>query len=772
MPVEVAAHAGFCMGVSRAVEKAEAMVRDGIPSCTLGELIHNPEVIRRLAEHGLEPIHDPSEAAGRRVLIRSHGVSLQVLRDLEAAGDEVLDLTCPFVDKLHRIVEEGSRDGTPVILVGERDHPEVRGTAGWAHGEVMIVAGPDEAEQLPAIPRAVAVCQTTFPLNRWEAILAVLEKKVAELDSRCTICNATEIRQREARELAGRMDAMIVVGGRNSANTQKLFDICRNVCPRTILVESAAEIPPAFANKDSEKIGITAGASTPTDSLKEVVTRMSELENKDLNPTAEVETNNDFMAEVESTLVRIRPGQTLTGKVVQITEDEVCVSIGYKADGLIKRADLVDQDVKLDDEIEVEVVKVNDGEGNVLLSQRNIVNRKAWDAMMEKYEAGEYVDAVGKEAVKGGLIADIAGVRAFVPASQLSQRYVEKIADFVGKDMKLKILEVDTQKKRVVASRKAVVAEEAAAKKKEAWERLEEGMVIHGIVRRLTDFGAFVDVGGVDGLIHITDLSWGRIKHPSEVVKPNQEVDVKILSLDPERERIQLGYKQLQPHPWDDAVEKFPVGEVVEGKVVRITDFGAFVELEPGLDGLVHISQCATTRVAKVEDAVKVGDVVNVKVLGVDPEKKRISLSIRQAIEPEPVAEEAAETVAADEEYEVVATEDSVSEKFADAAEEATDAAEEKAAEVMEAAAAQLDEAREIVEEVKGAVEEKVEKVRKTAKEKAEEVQGAVEEKVKEALEEKGEEVKEKAKKTVRKTKKAVEEVADAVKEIIDAAKE
>jgi 4-hydroxy-3-methylbut-2-enyl diphosphate reductase len=677
MPVEVAAHAGFCMGVSRAVEKAEAMARDRIPSCTLGELIHNPEVIRRLAERGLEPIHDPAAAAGSRVLIRSHGVSPQVLRELEKAGDEVLDLTCPFVDKLHRIVEEGSRDGIPVILVGERDHPEVRGTAGWAHGEVMIVADPEEAQQLPEIPRAVAVCQTTFPHSRWEAILAVLEKKVGELDSRCTICNATEIRQQEARELAARMDAMIVVGGRNSANTQKLYDICRSVCPQTILVESAAEIPPAFANNDSAKIGITAGASTPTDSLKEVVTRMSELENKDLTPTAEVETNNDFMAEVESTLVRIRPGQTLTGKVVQITEDEVCVSIGYKADGLIKRADLVDQDVKLDDEIEVEVVKVNDGEGNVLLSQRNIVNRKAWDAMMEKYEAGEYVDAVGKEAVKGGLIADIAGVRAFVPASQLSQRYVEKIADFVGKEMKLKILEVDTQKKRVVASRKAVVAEEAATKKKEAWERLEEGMVIHGIVRRLTDFGAFVDVGGVDGLIHITDLSWGRIKHPSEVVKPNQEVDVKILSLDPERERIQLGYKQLQPHPWDNAVEKFPVGEVVDGKVVRITDFGAFVELEPGLDGLVHISQCSTARVAKVEDAVKVGDEVKVKVLGVDPEKKRISLSIRQAIEPEPVAEEAAETAAADVEYEVVATEDSVSEKFAEAAEEAAEAAEE-----------------------------------------------------------------------------------------------
>ena len=709
MPVEVAAHAGFCMGVRRAVEMAEKVISDGVPSCTLGELIHNPDVVRSLAARGLSVINSPEEAAGKRVLIRSHGVSPQVLRTLEEAGNQVVNLTCPFVEKLHRIVEEGSKDGTPVILVGGKDHPEVQGTAGWARGPVSIVATAEEAEALPPPGKAVVVCQTTFPLSRWEEILSILNRKAEELDSHCTICSATEIRQREAMELAARSDAMIVVGGRNSANTHKLFEICRAYCPRTILVESAAEIPPAFANINSDKIGITAGASTPTESLKEVVTRMDEMEKKDLTPTAEVENNNDFMAEVESTLVRIRPGQTLTGKVVQITDDEVCVSIGYKADGLIKRTDLVDQDVKLDDEIEVEVVKVNDGEGNVLLSQRNIVNRKAWDALMEKNDAGEYVDAVGKEAVKGGLIADVGGVRAFVPASQLSQRYVEKISDFVGKEMKLKILEVDQQKKRVVASRKAVVAEEAAAKKKEAWERLEEGMVIHGIVRRLTDFGAFVDLGGVDGLIHITDLSWGRIKHPSDVVKPNQEVDVKILSLDPERERIQLGYKQLQPHPWDGAEEKYPVGEIVDGKVVRITDFGAFVELEPGLDGLVHISQCSTNRVAKVEDAVKVGDEVKVKVLGVDPEKKRISLSIRQAIEPEPAAEPAAETAAADVEYEVVATEDSVSEKFAnnepeEAAGTIAEAA-EKTVETVKAGAAK------VAEDVKEKVTEAVEKV-------------------------------------------------------------
>ena len=682
MTVEVSAHAGFCMGVSRAVEAAETAVGDGIPSCTLGELIHNPGVVQALKEKGLPPIQDPAEAGGRRVLIRSHGVSPEVLEALDKNGSPVLDLTCPFVARLHRIVAEGTADGSPVILVGERDHPEVKGTAGWARGPVYVVATPEEAASLPRFGKALAVTQTTFPKEKWEAVLRVLERKADRLDSSCTICNATEVRQREAAELAERADRMIVVGGKNSANTRKLYDLCRARCPETILVESAAEIPPAFANKDPGLIGITAGASTPTDSLKEVVTRMSELENKDLTPTPEEENNEDFMQQVEATMVRIRPGQTVTGKVVQITDDEVSVNIGYKADGLIKREDLVDEDVKLGDDIEVEVVKVNDGEGNVLLSQRNIVNRKAWDALMAKYEAGEYVEGVGKEAVKGGLICLVDGIRAFVPASQLSQRYVEKISDFVGKTMRLKIIEVDPQKKRIVASRKIVAAEESAAKKKEVWDKLEEGIVIHGIVRRLTDFGAFVDLGGVDGLVHITDLSWGRVKHPSDVVKPNQEIDVKVLSLDPERERIQLGYKQMFPRPWDNAAEKYPEGSIVEGKVVRITDFGAFVELEPGLDGLVHISQCARTRIAKVEDAVQVGQTVNVKVLSVDSEKKRISLSIRQALEDEEALNAQPASEEPEAEYEVVATDESTAEELAAVAGEA-----EEAAEAAEAAA-------------------------------------------------------------------------------------
>lgn len=634
MSLKVARHAGFCMGVQKAVDTAEQAALRGEKACTLGDIINNPLVVKYLSDKGVKPVQSLDDITEGTVIVRSHGVSRRTLQSLHDKGLKVIDCTCPFVARLHRIAEEYSLEGKPVILVGEKEHPEVLGTAGHCGGDVYIVKDTEDVAALPRLDEALLIVQTTFAPDAFEELQALIAQKVARLTVQNTICSATQVRQKEAAELARQADKMIVVGGLNSANTKKLYETCKKYCKHTILVESAADIPPAFADIHREFIGIAAGASTPDWSLKEVVTLMIDRE-KDQVITAEQEAQNSFMADVEATLVKIRPGQTLMGKVVQITDDEVCVNIGFKSDGLIKKTDLTQENVQLDDEIEVEVVKVNDGEGNVLLSQRNIVNRKAWAELMQKFENNEFVEGIGKEAVKGGLIAKVDGINCFVPASQLSQRYVEKISDFVGQTLKLKIIEADQQKKRIVASRKAVMAEEAVSKKKEIWDKLEEGEVIEGIVRRLTDFGAFVDIGGVDGLIHITDLSYGRIKHPSEVVAPDQTIKVKILSLDRDRERIQLGLKQLQPKPWDVAEEKYTAGSVVEGKVVRITTFGAFVELEQGLDGLVHISQCALTRVQKVEDAVSVGDVVRVKVLGVDPEKKRISLSIREALEDE-----------------------------------------------------------------------------------------------------------------------------------------
>ncbi len=395
MPIRVAEHAGFCMGVKRAVQGVTTAATSRGSLVTFGELAHNPEVVARLQELGVSPIFQPEDAKDKTVAIRSHGVAPQVLSQLQAVANEVIDLTCPFVKRLHDTVAEYSRDGHPVILVGQRDHPEIIGTIGWCAGEVYCVLDEKEAMALPMLEQALAVSQTTLPEPTWLAILPILESRVKRLTVQKTICTATVLRQAEAQALSKQVDAMLVVGGRSSANTRKLYETCAKNCARTLLVERASDIPPRFADIKSDQIGITAGASTPDWSLKEVVTRMTDKEQMDQVLTTEEAAKDSFMADVEATLVKIRPGQTVTGTVVQITEDEVCVNIGYKSDGLIKRADLVTEDAKLGDEIEVEVVKVNDGEGNVLLSQRNILNRKAFAALMEKFAQGEYVEGVG-----------------------------------------------------------------------------------------------------------------------------------------------------------------------------------------------------------------------------------------------------------------------------------------------------------------------------------------------------------------------------------------
>jgi len=626
----VAKHAGFCFGVRRAVDTAAAAA----PAVTLGPIIHNPQMVEILRQQGVVSVGGPDDVPpGAKVVLRSHGVGRAEIEDLQKRDCTVLDATCPFVARIHQMAKAASEAKTPVIVIGERAHPEVVGILGWTDPPGITVMQPEDVQALPEMESALIVSQTTMVQERFDMLCALLKKKIKAPDIRSTICPATHDRQSEAVAIAEKADIMIVIGGRESSNSKKLYQLAASRCPKTYFIETADELNNIQISA-SDTIGITAGASTPDCIIKEVVARMNDIEKKVITEETQEEAVMT-MEDVESTLVQLRPGQVVTGTVVQITEDEVCVNVGYKADGIIKKSDLSSTDVKVGDEIEAEVVKVNDGEGNVLLSQKNIINRKAWEDIVAKQEAGEFVEGVGKEAVKGGLLADVMGVRAFIPASQLSLRYVEKIDEFVGQTMNLKIIEIDKAKKRIVASRKQVLQVEEAARKKELWNNFETGSVVKGIVRRLADFGAFVDIGGVDGLVHVTDLSWGRVKHPSDVVAVGQEIDVKILNVDPERERISLSYKQTQPRPWTVAGEKYPVGSVVEGKVVRITTFGAFVELEPGLDGLVHISQCALTRIAKVEDAVNVGDVVRVKVLDVNTEAKRISLSIREVLEDE-----------------------------------------------------------------------------------------------------------------------------------------
>ena len=443
--VIVARHAGFCFGVRRAVEVAGRLSGQAERVYTLGPIIHNPEVVSSLAARGVLPVEEADQIpADSRVIIRSHGVGRAVMEALKARGLLIEDATCPFVKRIHDLADIASSQGRAVIVVGEASHPEVQGILGWARTLGRAVYSAEEAMGLENLLHPLVVAQTTITQERFASVCAAIQARVTEPEIHNTICSTTAKRQSEAVEIAKKVDVMVVVGGKNSSNTQKLQSLCSGFCPRTYLVQTLEEAK-RLKILPGDSIGITAGASTPDGTFKEVVTRMNDIEKQDQavdtaeiasQEPAETMAESDFMADVEKTLVQIRPGQTIVGTVVQITDDEVCVNVGYKADGLVKKSDLSSTDVKVGDEIEVEVVKVNDGEGNVLLSQRNIVNRKNWDAIVAKSEADEYVDGVGKEAVKGGLIANVMGIRAFIPASQLAKHYVEKIEDFVGKEMK------------------------------------------------------------------------------------------------------------------------------------------------------------------------------------------------------------------------------------------------------------------------------------------------------------------------------------------------
>jgi 4-hydroxy-3-methylbut-2-enyl diphosphate reductase len=670
LKVETAKNIGFCFGVERAIALARQAAAEKGRVYTYGALIHNGGVIAQLESEGVYAVQSVRELPqGATVVIRSHGAAPAEYALLRQKADQLVDATCPFVARIHKLVREHAQNGYAIAVFGAADHPEVRGISGECEGAI-VVASAAEAAALPAFERLCLVSQTTANHADFEAAAVILKQKSADFACFCTICRTTQKRQEEAAQLSKKCTFMVVVGGHHSSNTQRLAQVCRENCKRVQTIAISDEL--LLENIDTNDIiGVVGGASTPNWIIMEVITRMSELEKTMAEspeieeveaeaavekpaveasaisepeveqPAAESEAAEPSFAEAfEKTLVRIRNGQIITGSVVQIVDGEVCVNIGYKADGFIPRNEFsTDPDadpaalVKVGDEIEVEVLKVNDGEGNVLLSRKNVESKKLWDNLMEDEDIQSKVfDGVGKEVVKGGLIANIEGIRAFVPASQLSTKYVENIAEFVGQPLQLKVIEVDKARKRIVASHKAIMLEEAEVARKALWEQVVVGSKVNGVVRRITDFGAFVDIGGVDGLVHVTDVAWGRVKHPSDVLSIGQEIEVLIRDVDTEKQRISLGYKQLQPKPWTTADQKYPVGSIVEGKVVRIVPFGAFVALEPTIDGLIHISQVGVKRIEKIEDEINVGDIVRCKVLDVNTEAKRISLSRREVV--------------------------------------------------------------------------------------------------------------------------------------------
>ena len=639
----VARSAGFCFGVSRSVRMAEELLDSGAKCSSLGELIHNADVVGALSARGLRLINSPEEAeGGERVLIRAHGVAESVQRALERTGAQVVDATCPKVKFIHNIVSEASREGRFVIIIGMRRHPEVEGICGWCGAHEVF----ENAEELDAWlvqnsdfwdkPLTVVV-QTTQTHGNFTECCNILKKRCTNLKISDTICTATSARQQEAEKLASECDAMVVIGGKHSANSLHLAQICSEHCGCVQFIEKCDELDMDKVT-DADTIGLTAGASTPASIIKEVRNKMSD-EIKVEESAVEAEKSFDEM--LEETLKTIYNGDKVTGHVVAITGTEISVDLGTKYSGFIPTSEFTDDGVKVEDvvkvgdTIEAVVVRVNDVEGTVMLSKKRLDAAKSWNEIEEAAESGAVLEGVVSGENKGGVVVNVKGVSVFVPASQTDLPRDAELSQLIKKTVRLKITEVNKARKRVVGSIRRVAQAERRDRIESIWNEIEVGKKYNGVVKSLTSYGAFVDIGGIDGMVHVSELSWSRIKQPSEVLSVGDEVEVYVISFDKEKRKISLGYKDPNGNPWTVFTNTYGVGSVAKVTIVKLMPFGAFAEVLPGVDGLIHISQIANRRIGKPEDVLTVGDVVDAKITAIDEEKHKISLSIRALSEPE-----------------------------------------------------------------------------------------------------------------------------------------
>ncbi|MGJ0846711.1 bifunctional 4-hydroxy-3-methylbut-2-enyl diphosphate reductase/30S ribosomal protein S1 [Tissierella praeacuta] len=628
MEIIIADNAGFCFGVKRAVDiTTTELLNSNNNIYSLGPLIHNPQVVKSFEEKGLKTIDEIEEIKNGRVIIRSHGVSKSIIDKISDMNLDIIDSTCPYVKSVHKRVEEYQNQGYNIVIIGDASHPEIIGINGWCKNQAFIVNSLEEARNLSKMDKICVVSQTTNTQEKFETLSKIIKEKGNKVEIFNTICNATNLRQESCKEVSSKVDAMIVIGGYHSSNTNKLVEISKKYCKNVYHIETSKELPLQVLSKFN-KIGITAGASTPDWIIKEVVETMDNIN------------SNEMMEAIENSFTKIHRGDVLKGEVIYVTNNEVMVNINYKSDGIINREELSnDPDVKpkdlykVGDEIDVYVVKLDDGEGNVVLSAKRVNDFKNLDTVEKIFNDKERVECKVLNNIKGGLSVIVNGVNGFMPASQVSINFVSDLSVYKGKVLIAKIIDFDREKKRVILSRKEVEREELNNKKKELWATLEVDQVVEGTVQRLTDFGAFVDLGGVDGLIHISDLSWNRVKHPSNVVKEGQKVLVKVLALDKEKGRISLGLKQTVEEPWTAFSKNVSVGDIVEGTVVNLLDFGAFVRLKEGVDGLLHVSQISKEHINKPADVLKVGEKINIKVIDINEEEKKISLSLKEVNE-------------------------------------------------------------------------------------------------------------------------------------------
>ena len=637
MKVVVARSAGFCYGVRRAVELAEEQAARGVPCVMLGSLIHNRDVTRRLAAQGLRVVDSPEEVPdGAAVIIRSHGESRTVHEEFARRGVEVLDATCPNVTHIHKIVAEAENRGRQPVIVGTPDHPEVLAIAGWCRAPVVVSGEKDLEKWLESgenrnnLPLTF-VSQTTSTKKIWDNCVKKAKKLCTNAEFFDTICGATSKRQEEARQLAAQCGLMVVVGDRQSSNTRRLAEICRESCPHVRLIERAKDLDLSQLPQ-VDMVGITAGASTPAWIIKEVYDKMSE---------EIMEIEKSFAEMLEESIKTLNNGDKVTGTVVAITPTEVQVELGIKYPGYIALTELSDDPtvkvedvVKVGDEIESIVMQVSDRDCLVKLSKRRLDINKGWEEIEAARENETVVEGFVTEDNKGGVVVSVKGVRVFVPASQTGLPRETPMSALLKQKVRLVITEVNRARRRVVGSISRVTRAERAAAAEKVWAEIEDGKRYTGTVKSLTSYGAFVDIGGVDGMVHISELSWSRIKHPSEVVKVGDTVDVYVISADKEKKKISLGMKDHSQDPWTVFTTTYQVGDTANVRIVKLMTFGAFAEVVPGVDGLIHISQLADHRVEKPGDVVAEGDKVDVKITDVDMENKKISLSIRALLEP------------------------------------------------------------------------------------------------------------------------------------------
>ena len=656
MSITVAKTAGFCFGVNRAVEIVNKLADIKNKVCTLGPIIHNKEMVLELEQKGVFAINDIAQASDfNTVVIRSHGVSKAVKDNLSELSCDVVDATCPFVSKIHRIVAKAASDNKIVLIAGDKNHPEVMGIMGHCHGECYTFKNEEELEFAMDIilnsnnNGVCVVAQTTFDVSAWKKCLKIIKKVYTNAEIFDTICNATSERQAEADALSKTSDCMIVIGDKHSSNTCKLFSICKRSCDNTFLVETSDDLDlTAIANAHS--IGVTAGASTPARIIKEVLDTMN-----DVIKSSETNEFENFEEMLEESLKSLNTNERVMGTVVGIAPNEVFVDVGRKQAGFIPLDELSsvpvnnpEDVVKIGDELELLIMKTNDQEGTIMLSKRRVDAKKGWEILEKAYEAKEILTGVVTEIINGGVIVVANDTRVFVPASQATLNREDNLEALKGQEVSFRLIEVSQRgrRRKVIGSIKSVLKDEFAELRNAFWESAEVGKTYTGTVKTLTNYGAFVDLGGVSGMIHISELSWLRIKHPSEVVNVGDTVEVYIKDINTETKKISLGYKKTEDNPWTILENEYPVGTVVNATIVGMTTFGAFANIIPGIDGLIHISQISNKRIEKPQDELKVGETVEAKITAIDFEKKRVSLSIRALLPgamPE-ATEEVAET--------------------------------------------------------------------------------------------------------------------------------